>query len=108
HSLEAYCNSIRKFSTLPTRIGVLSHNGIIEGEVRHYLQKAMRATESYHTEMLRKLSSGEDPKKVSLEMAKWVFTFTNMQPFETIYGLSRLMMKRSQSVADKEDLFTLP
>jgi hypothetical protein len=58
--------------------------------------------------MLRRLSNGEDSRQVSLATARWVYTFTNMQPFEVIHGLTRLMMKRSQSAAGKEDLFTRP
>jgi glyoxylase-like metal-dependent hydrolase (beta-lactamase superfamily II) len=107
-SLEAYCSSIRKLSALSAHIGALSHNSIIEGEVRRHLQKAIMATESYHTEMLTKLGNGEDYKKISLETAKRVYTFTNLQPFEVIHGLTKLMMKRSQSAADKENLFTIP
>lgn len=107
-SLEAYCNSIRKLYALPARLGALCHNGVVTGETRHHLEKAIRATESYHTEMLKRLGNGEDPKKVSLEMAKWVYTFTNMQPFDVIHGLTRLMMKRSQSAAGKGDLFAIP
>jgi glyoxylase-like metal-dependent hydrolase (beta-lactamase superfamily II) len=107
-SLEAYCNSIRKLYTLHARYGVLSHNGVITGDIRNHLRKAMAATEKFHNGMLQRVSNGEDPKKVAYETAKWVYTFTNMQPFETIYGLSRLMIKRSQAVADIKDLFTLP
>ncbi len=107
-SLEAYCNSIRKLSALPARIGILSHNGVIRGGVKEHFEKALKATESYHTGMLKRVGNGEDPKKVALETARWVYTFTNMQPFETIHGLSRLMMNRSQAVADKAGLFTLP
>ena len=107
-SLESYCSSIRKLAALPARIGALSHNGIITGEVKRHFQKAIKATESYHNGMLKRRGNGEDPAKVALEMAKWVYTFTNMQPFATIHGLSKLMMKRSQSVADKTNLFTVP
>ena len=106
-SLETYCGSIRKLAALPARIGALSHNGVVY-DVRRHLQKAIKATETYHTEMLSKLGNGEDFKKVSLGTARWVYTFTNMQPFEVIHGLTRLMMKRSQSAAGKEDLFKLP
>jgi hypothetical protein len=31
-----------------------------------------------------------------------------MQPFETIHGLTRLMLKRSQAITGKDDLFTPP
>ncbi len=107
-SLEAYCNSIRKLSALPAQVDALSHHGIIIGEVRRHLQKAIKSTEAYHSEMLKRLGNGEDPKKVSLETARWVYTFTNLQPFEVIHGLTRLMMKRSQSAVGKENLFTVP
>ncbi len=107
-SLENYCNSIRKLYKMQAKYGVLSHNGVITGEVRNHFRKAMAATEKFHSGMLQRVSNGEDPKKVAFETAKWVYTFTNMQPFDTIYGLSRLMMKRSQALADRKDLFTLP
>ncbi len=107
-SLEKYCNSIRKLSTLPAQVGVLSHHSIIKGDVRQHLERAMKATESYHTDLLKKLDSGGDPKKIALETAQWVYTFTNLQPFKVIHGLTRLMMKHSQSVDRAENLFTLP
>lgn len=107
-SLETYCDSIRKLYALPAHLGVLAHNGNIHGEVHLHFQKAMKATESFHEEMLRRVKNGEDPKKVTFDLARRVFTFTNMQPFETIYGLNRLMMKRSQAFADRKDLFSLP
>lgn len=107
NSLEAYCDSIRKLAALPARIGALSHNGVVFDVWRH-LEKALAATEAYHKEMLAKLGDGEDAKKVSLGTARWVYTFTNMQPFEVIHGLTRLMLKRSQAAAGKKDLFNLP
>jgi 2-aminobenzoylacetyl-CoA thioesterase len=107
-SLESYCNSIRKIYNLQAKIGALSHNGVIKDDVANHLRKAMRATESFHNGMLKRVNTGEDPKKVALETAKWVYTFTNMQPFETIHGLTRLMLKRSQAITSKDDLFTLP
>ena len=108
HSLEAYCNSIRKLYALPAQRCALSHNGIIALETRQYLQKVIKATESYHSRMLERLSNGEDPDKIALETAKWVYTFTNLQPFEVIRGLTKLMLRRSQSAADNKNLFTIP
>jgi len=106
-SLETYCNSIRKLAGLPARIGALSHNGTVRGEVKEYFRKAMKATQSYHLTMLKRNGNGDDSARMALETAKWVYTFTNMQPFRVIHGLSKLMMKRSQSAGDMEDLFTL-
>lgn len=107
-SLDGYCNSIRKLYALPAHLGVLSHNGNIHGEVHYHFEKAMKATEAYHNEMLRRVKNGEDPKKVTFDLARKAYTFTNMQPFSTIYGLTRLMLKKSQAVADQADLFKLP
>ncbi|MFC1989759.1 MBL fold metallo-hydrolase [Chloroflexota bacterium] len=107
-SLETYCNSIRKLSTLSAQRCALSHNGVVEGKVSYYFQKAMRATESYHLDMLERLGKGEDPEKIALEKAKWVNSFTDLQPFEVIHGLTKLMFRRSQSEAGKENLFTIP
>jgi len=102
-----YCSSIKKLSALPAKIAVLSHNGVIQGNVRNHFQKALKATQLYHEEMLKRLAGGEDLKKISLEIARHVYTFTNMQPFEVIHGLTRVMMKRSQSAAGKENLFNM-
>ncbi|MFH1626152.1 MAG: hypothetical protein ABID54_13495, partial [Pseudomonadota bacterium] len=74
----------------------------------YYFQKAMRATESYHLDMLERLGKGEDPEKIALEKANWVNTLTDIQPFEVMYSLSKLMLTRSQSEAGKENLFTIP
>jgi glyoxylase-like metal-dependent hydrolase (beta-lactamase superfamily II) len=106
NSLETYCDSIKKLAHLPARFGVLSHNYIL-GDVNHHLQKAMKATESYHLRMLERISKGENPDKVVLDTAKWVYTFTNLQPFQVIHSMSKLMLRRSQAVAGKANLFDI-
>ena len=108
YSLEAYCNSIRKLSALPAQRVALSHNCVIEGGPEHHFQKAMAATESYHLEMLERLGNGEAPEKVAQAKAEWVNTLTDAMPFELKYILAKLMTKRSQSEASKENLFTSP
>jgi glyoxylase-like metal-dependent hydrolase (beta-lactamase superfamily II) len=108
YSLEAYCNSIRKLSALPAQRGALSHNYVVQGELRRHFQKAISATESHHLEMLGRSRNGEDPEKIALEKAQWVNTLTDSQPFEIMYSLSKLLIKRSQSEAGKENLFTIP
>jgi glyoxylase-like metal-dependent hydrolase (beta-lactamase superfamily II) len=107
-SLEAYCNSIRKLAALPASIGARSHGGVVEGEPRGYLQMVMKATESYHREMLGRLAQGESPEEIALEKAKWVYTFTNLQPFKLIHFMTGLTLRRSQAVDGKEDLFNIP
>ena len=106
-SLEAYCNSIRKLSALPARRGALSHNAVVDGWLEGYFQKAIKATESYHLEMLERLGKGEDPEKIALEKAKWVNSLTDIQTFEVMYSLAKLMLARSQSEAGKEKLFII-
>jgi glyoxylase-like metal-dependent hydrolase (beta-lactamase superfamily II) len=107
-SLEAYCNSIRKLSALPAERGALCHNCVIEGGVKRHLQKALRATESYHREMMARLDRGEDPKEIALERAKWVVNFTALIPFEGIRALTTLLLRRSQSAVVSEGLFAIP
>jgi 2-aminobenzoylacetyl-CoA thioesterase len=106
-SLESYCNSIRKLATLPAGTGVLSHNYIL-GDFKHHFQKAMAATESYHIRMLDRINKGENPDKVIMDTAKWVYTFTNLQPFQVIHDVCKLMLKRSQTSANVEKLFAFP
>lgn len=107
NSLEAYCDNIRKLATLPANFGVLCHNYLL-GDLKHHFQKAMKSTESYHSKMLERLDEGQDPDKVALDMARWVYTFTNLQPFKVIYNMSRVMLKRSQSAAGTQGLFAFP
>jgi glyoxylase-like metal-dependent hydrolase (beta-lactamase superfamily II) len=107
-SLEEYCQSIRKLAALPAKIGTRSHGGVVEGEPRHYLQRVMKATEDYHRELLDRVAKGEDPEEVVLEKAKWVYTFTNLQPFKLIHIMTGVTLKRSQSVADDAGLFDIP
>ena len=107
-SLEAYCDSIRKLASLPARRGALCHNCVIEGGVKHYFQKALSTTESYHREMMARLDRGEDPEGIALERARWVVTFTALIPFEGIRALTTLLLRRSQSAVVSEDLFVIP
>jgi 2-aminobenzoylacetyl-CoA thioesterase len=107
-SLEAYCNSIRKLYALSAKIGVLSHNYVIEGTVAEYLRKAMKNTEIYHHEMVRRIAAGEPPEDIAMEKAKWVNTLTDEHPFEIMYTLSKVLIKRSLAAKDKPGLFSLP
>ena len=107
-SLEEYCHSIRKLAALPAKIGARSHGGVVEGEPRRYLQRVMKATESYHRELLERMARGEDPEDIILEKAKWVYTFTNLQPFNLIHIMTGVTLRRSQAVADVNGLFDIP
>ncbi|MGD9117038.1 MAG: MBL fold metallo-hydrolase [Dehalococcoidia bacterium] len=107
-SLEAYCDSIRKLAALPARIGARSHGGVVEGEPKQYLQRVMKATEDYHRELVDRVEKGEDAEKVVLEKAKWIYTFTNMQPFKLIHVMTGVTLKRSQAVDGRAGLFEIP
>ena len=96
-SLEVYCESIRKLSSLPARRAVLSHNGMIQGDVKQHFYKAMVATEKYHAELLQRLGMGEVSEKIALEKARFVSGLTDIQPFRVMYDLCKLMIKRSQT-----------
>ena len=106
YSLESYCTSMRKLACLPAKFGVLSHNYVL-GDIRHHFEKAMKVTESYHSNMLESITKGEDPDRVALNTAKWVYTFTNLQPFQVIYTLCKIMLKRSQALAGNVNLFNM-
>ena len=96
-SLETYCESIRKLSSLPARQAVLSHNGVIRSDVRGHFHKAMSATEHYHLELLQRLGMGEVPEKIAMEKARFVSGLTDIQPFKVMYDLCKVMIKRSQT-----------
>jgi glyoxylase-like metal-dependent hydrolase (beta-lactamase superfamily II) len=107
-ALDEYCDSIRKLAVLPARIGARSHGGIVEGEPGQYLRRVIKATEAYHREMMERLAKGESPEQIALDKAKWVYTFTNLQPFKLIHGMTALTLRHSQAVDGKEGLFDVP
>jgi hypothetical protein len=104
-SLEEYCNTIRKLATLPAQRGALSHNCVIEGNVGQHFEKALKATERYHTEIMERIGAGEDVKEIARKKAEWVDSLTDIQPFEVMFNLSKLLIKCSQRDADKPNLF---
>src|SRR3989304_9691718 len=104
-SLETYCNSIRKLSGIDAERGALCHNIVVEDGFEHYLRDALAATEAYHTELLTRLANGEDFAALAKEKGDWVVSLTDIQTPEVIYGLSRALVKRSQSEAGKANLF---
>jgi glyoxylase-like metal-dependent hydrolase (beta-lactamase superfamily II) len=107
-SLENYCHSIQKLSTLPADRLVLSHNGIVETGARAYFEKVMKVTEAYHLEMLERIAKGENPDTIALEKAEWVNSLTDIQPFKVMYDMAKLLIRRSHSASKKHNLFTLP
>ena len=107
-SLENYCHSIQKLSTLPADRLVLSHNGIVETGAHAYFEKVMAVTEAYHTEMLSRVGKGENPETIATEKANWVNTLTDIQTYDVMYNMAKLLIKRSQTASTRHNLFTLP
>lgn len=106
-SLEDYCESIRKMAALPAARGILSHNGVIEGDVHGYLEKALKATGAYHQELLTKLDRGEEEDQICTEKADWVCTLGALASYKVIYFLCRLLINHSVAERNK-DLFSFP
>ena len=103
-SLDKYCSSIRKLARLPARRAALSHNGMVEGDIRRHLEKAMKATETYHQELIERLKQGEISEKIAMEKARFVDSLTDIQPFKVMYDLCEVMIKNSLANG-KEDHF---
>ncbi len=106
-SLEDYCHSIKKLAALPARLGALSHNGVISGDVRDYLRRALKATEDYYLEMRRRLDNNESTKDIAKEKAKWVYTLTDYFPIELMYDLAKALISRSRIVVHNKDMFNI-
>jgi len=106
-SLEDYCNSIRKMAALPAKRALLSHNGVIERNVKQFFEKALKATESFHNELLKRLDAGEDKNKMAKEKADWVSSFGALAPYEAIVNLNELLMNVSLAEREK-NLFFFP
>lgn len=106
-SLEDYCNSIKKMTSVKAVRGTLSHNGVIEGDMGKHLDKALKATEIYHHELLRRLDQGDDKEHICTDKADWVCSLGALASYKVIYFLCKLMLKNSVSERGK-DLFRLP
>jgi glyoxylase-like metal-dependent hydrolase (beta-lactamase superfamily II) len=94
-SLGKYCDSIRKLATLPAARAALSHNGVVTGDVRQHLQKAMKAAEKYHNELRERLHKGEFPEAIAMDKARFVDGLTDIQPFKVMYDLCKVLIKNS-------------
>lgn len=107
-SLEKYCNSIRKMAGISARRIALSHHGVIENITKEYFRNALRATESYHYQMVERINRGDDIKQITTDVANWVSTLTDRQPYELMLSVARMLLKRSQAEVSKNGLFKLP
>jgi glyoxylase-like metal-dependent hydrolase (beta-lactamase superfamily II) len=106
-SLKDYVDSIRKLSSFAAERGVLSHNAVIESNVHQYLEKALKATQDYHENILTQLDRGNSPESIALEGAQFVSTLTDIQPFKVMYDLCKLMINRSKKETAEKLSFSL-
>ncbi len=106
-SLTDYCSSIKKLAEIPARIGVLSHNGVVNSDVKRYLQNALNATRDYHNEMITRLANGEKTESIARDKATWVSTLTDYFPVELMYNLAKVLISRSKSAEIKPDMFNI-
>jgi len=107
-ALEPYCKSIRKLSALSAKRAALCHNGVIQSGLKEFFQKAIQTTDIYHHEMIKRIESGEDQSVIATEKAQWVNSLTDIQTFEVMLRLAKLLIMKSQAEAHKENLFSVP
>lgn len=103
-SLVQYCKSIRKLGNTPAKWVALSHNGVKNGDVRAFFQKALSVTEAYHLEMLVRMSNGDDPDEIAKEKAEWVLSIADHMPFKVMAPMCRLLINHSEAEAEHPDL----
>jgi glyoxylase-like metal-dependent hydrolase (beta-lactamase superfamily II) len=103
-SLESYCHSIKKMLSLPAKRGILSHNGQINGYIKEYFQKALKATEIYHREILDKIDKGETEEMISAEKADWICSIGALATYDVLIFLCKLLINSSKKDRGK-DLF---
>lgn len=102
-SLERYCNTMRKLAALPAERAVRSHFGMVEGSVRGFLEKAMKATKAFHDEFITRVANGESIPDIALSKGLYVASITNLQPVQVMIDMCGLMAKRSQKEKDAVD-----
>ncbi len=96
YSLRKYIESIEKIKEIDAKRGVLSHNCVIEGDLKGYFERAIDATIKYHKEMLERIEKGEDIERIAKDKADWVKSLTDIQPYIVMLNLSRLLIRVSQ------------
>jgi 2-aminobenzoylacetyl-CoA thioesterase len=104
-SLPKYCASLVRLRTLPATRIALGHYGVIDGDPKAFLSKALDQTRDYHLEMLRRIGSGEDAGKIAQEKAKWVEPNAELMPYPLTEQVCHLLIKQSLKNAERADLF---
>ncbi len=103
-SLVQYCKSIRKLGNIPAKWVALSHNGVKNGNVRDFFQKALSVTEAYHLEMLVRMSNGDTPEEIAQEKAQWVNSIADHMPYKVMEPMCKLLINHSENEAEHPEL----
>lgn len=103
-SLEKYCKSIQRLMPITAKRIALSHNGVLENDP-DYLRRALKATQTWHLEMIERTQKGEKPEDIAEDKAQWVDSFAGIMPIQIQKDMCVLMIKRSLKDADKPGLF---
>jgi glyoxylase-like metal-dependent hydrolase (beta-lactamase superfamily II) len=106
-SLDDYCASMEKMTAVYATRGLLSHNGVIEGDMREHLAKALRATEAYHHALLQRLDHGEEIERICTDTTDWICNSLGaLASYKVIHFLCKVMVRHSMAARGK-DLFHL-
>ena len=47
-------------------------------------------------------------KKIATDKAQWVNSITDIQTYDVMYNMAKLLIRRSHTASKKHNLFTLP
>ena len=103
-SLEHYCSSIKRMASIPAERILLSHSGVVNMDAKTYMQKALKATEAYHQELVDRLANGEDRKAINSEKRDFVISLGPLAYSNVIEFLCNLLTKNSQKESEKGSL----
>jgi glyoxylase-like metal-dependent hydrolase (beta-lactamase superfamily II) len=106
-SLEYYCSSIKKMSSIPAERILLSHNGVIHGDGKRHMEKALKATEIFHQEIIGRLEKGEEKETICEEKADWICSLGALAYRNIIVFLCGLLVKNSLK-GNNLEIFELP
>ena len=73
-------------------------------DAKTYMNKALRATEAYHQELVERLANGEDRKAISSEKRDFVISLGPLAYPNVIEFLCNLLTKNSQKESEKGSL----
>jgi len=58
--------------------------------------------------MLARVAKGENPETIATEKANWVNSLTDIQTYDVMFNMAKLLIRRSQTASTRHNLFTLP